>query len=150
MADVLGLASSIIGLATLGTDLSERLRSLSDGPFLSEDLRHLTSEVEILVQILHKLPEVLQEHQSVPLVDLPFDTISAMLRITFELLGDFLDTLQAGTLGNRLKRSLASHNLRKQIASILSELTAVKASLTMIISSVVTILDQVLLKILTR
>ena len=146
----LGLASSIIGLASLGIEISNRLQSLSDESIVSEELRHIAAEVKMIVHVLHELPEILQNHQGVSSV--LFEKISVVLdRLAeiLQLLDKFSERLQANMRGNRLKKSLTTYQLRNEAGSLSKSLTALNTSFLLLLQSVVTMLDQVLSKTLT-
>ena len=142
MAEVLGLASSIIGLASLGDEISKRLRSLSDGSNPSEDLRRLKAEVEMIVHVLHELPELLRESQSL-LPSNHFESISVTLTQfadTLRSLDRITLTLQAD-MARPKKRFLVSFRSRDQINLMLENLENVKNTFSFFVRSVVEVLD---------
>ncbi len=143
---------SIIGLASLGIEISNRVQSLSDesivsGPNVSKELRPVAVEVETIVRVLHQLPEALQNHQGISSVG--FESISAMLSNIRELLKEiniFAERLQANMRGDRLKQYSARLRLPNQVALLSKKLADWNKHFSMFLQSVVTMQDQVLSK----
>lgn len=124
MSEVLGLASSIISLESLGTKISKRLTSLPNDLFPTEDISNLVSDLWTTNQYLHELPEALQYFRSGSFIT----SISNDLRDILELLNDLSDTRK-----DRQKRSLASHGSQQDIASVRLRLIVVNRDLARII-----------------
>ena len=135
MTDVLGLASGIISLASLGTKISRRLRLLSKRPILSETLPPLAAEVEMIVHILHDLPDLLQNHRGV-LSSNGFESISVFLTQCADI---FILLDESSPLVRRADKQtlLDSFGSRNQIGPMLEKLEHSRSTLSSFVKSVV-------------
>lgn len=146
MAEVLGLASTIIGLTSMGLEISKRLRSHLDAAYSSdslEDLRRLAAEVEMIVSVLYQLPEILQIHQVI-LSSNAFESISVTLTQfadILKLLDSFSLTLQANMASPKKSFFTSSFRSRNQIGPMLADLESVKSRLQLLMKLVVKMLD---------
>lgn len=149
--EALGLAGTIINLASLGTEITKRLRSISNRPTLSEHLQRLAAEVETIVQVLHELPKLLQNNRGTL-----SDNFSQSLSATLTQLADKLErldslslTLQADMASPQKRFRASWHFEQKKYMLEEQELERVKHTLLLFVRSVVEVLDLALFQTLT-
>ena len=141
----LGLAAGIIGIASLGREISKRLSDLPN----FEGLRNLILQVTTTNLLLHELPEILRTLQGASTIaSESLSGVLAKLEEVFKELLSVSETMHADMRRNRLKKSLTVYQSRHGIASISERLEQLKTSLNLLIQLVSTLLDKVLSKTL--